>query len=60
MAFKISALCNNSSIYKGKIIGDPTDGAMLIYAEENDYRREELEENIKGFLKYPLTVKERE
>ena len=52
MAFKIAALCNNSSIYNGKIIGDPTDGAMLIYAEENNYRREELEKKHKEFLKY--------
>ena len=44
MAFKISALCNNSSISDGKVIGDPTDGAMLVYAEENGYNREELEE----------------
>ncbi|MGB9201989.1 calcium-translocating P-type ATPase, PMCA-type [Methanobacterium sp.] len=54
MAFKIAALCNNSSIYKGKIIGDPTDGAMLIYAEENNYRREELEEKHKRIFEIPL------
>jgi Ca2+-transporting ATPase len=39
MAFNISALCNNSRISNGKVIGDPTDAAMLVYAEENGYKR---------------------
>jgi Ca2+-transporting ATPase len=54
MAFKISALCNNSSISNGKVIGDPTDGAMLVYAEENDYKRDELEEVHKRIFEIPL------
>jgi P-type Ca2+ transporter type 2C len=54
MAFKIAALCNNSSIFKGKLIGDPTDGAMLIYAEENGYKREELEKIHKRIFEIPL------
>ena len=54
MVFKISALCNNSSIYNGKVIGDPTDAAMLIYAEENDYMREELEKKHKRIFEIPL------
>jgi Ca2+-transporting ATPase len=54
MAFKIATLCNNSSISKGKIIGDPTDGAMLIYAEENSYKREELEKIHKRIFEIPL------
>jgi P-type Ca2+ transporter type 2C len=54
MAFKISALCNNSSISEGKVIGDPTDGAMLVYAEENGYKREELEKSHKRIFEIPL------
>ncbi len=54
MAFKIAALCNNSSISKGKIIGDPTDGAMLIYAEENNYKRNELEKLHERIFEIPL------
>ncbi len=54
MAFKIAALCNNSSITNGKLIGDPTDGAMLVYAEENDYKREELEKIHKRIFEIPL------
>ncbi len=53
-AFEISALCNNSSLNKGKIIGDPTDGAMLIYAEESGYSRPELEKRYPRLLEIPL------
>ena len=54
MAFKISALCNNSSIHEDKVIGDPTDGAMLVYAEENGYIRDELEKVYKRIFEIPL------
>jgi Ca2+-transporting ATPase len=54
MVFKISALCNNSSIYNGKVIGDPTDAAMLLYAEDNGYIREELEKKYKRIFEIPL------
>ncbi len=57
MAFKISALCNNSSISEGRVIGDPTDGAMLVYAEENGYKREELEKIHKRIFEIPLDSK---
>ena len=54
MAFKISSLCNNSSISEGKVIGDPTDGAMLVYADENGYSREEQEKLHKRIFEIPL------
>ena len=54
MAFKISSLCNNSSISEGKVIGDPTDGAMLVYADENGYNREEQEKLHKRIFEIPL------
>ena len=54
MAFKIAALCNNSSISNNELIGDPTDGAMLIYAEEHGYKREELEKAHKRLFEIPL------
>ena len=53
-AFEISALCNNASLNEGKIIGDPTDGAILIYAEENGYKRSELEKIHPRLLEIPL------
>lgn len=53
-AFEISALCNNAALNEGKLIGDPTDGAMLIYAEENGYVRPELEKIHPRLLEIPL------
>lgn len=53
-SFEISALCNNATSFEGKIIGDPTDGAMLIYAEENGYARPELEKRYPRLLEIPL------
>ena len=54
MAYTVSALCNNSSISNGRIIGDPTDGAMLIFADENGYSREELEKTHRRIFEIPL------
>lgn len=53
-AFQISALCNNASLNKGKLIGDPTDGAILIFAEENGYLKSELEKRYPRLYEIPL------
>ncbi len=53
-AFEISALCNNASINEGGIIGDPTDGALLIFAEENGYSKSDLEKRFPRILEIPL------
>ncbi|HEX3013715.1 MAG TPA: calcium-transporting P-type ATPase, PMR1-type [Methanobacterium sp.] len=53
-AFQISALCNNASLDGEKLIGDPTDGAILVYAEENGYKRSELEKIHPRLLEIPL------
>ena len=53
-AFEISALCNNAALNEGKLIGDPTDGAILAYAEENGYDRSELEKIHPRLLEIPL------
>jgi len=53
-AFEISALCNNASIHEGKTIGDPTDVAMLVFAEENGYLKSELEKRYPRLLEIPL------
>jgi len=53
-AFEISALCNNASLHEGKTIGDPTDGAILIFAEENGYSKSELEKRYPRLFEIPL------
>lgn len=35
-------LCNNASIIKGEIQGDPTEGALLKFAEKNKYQVEQI------------------
>jgi Ca2+-transporting ATPase len=47
-------LCNNASLSNGKVIGDPTDGSLLVYAEEEDYSREELEKTYPRIMEIPL------
>ncbi len=53
-AFQISALCNNATFSEGKLIGDPTDGAILTFAEENGYSKSELEERYPRLYEIPL------
>ncbi|HMK53985.1 MAG TPA: calcium-translocating P-type ATPase, PMCA-type [Methanobacteriaceae archaeon] len=54
MVYTISALCNNSSISKGKVLGDPTDAALLLYADEAGYNRKEMEEKNPRLMEIPL------
>lgn len=54
MVYTIAALCNNASISKGKVIGDPTDAALLLYAEDAGYNRSELEQKNPRLLEIPL------
>lgn len=51
--FQIAALCNNAHISEGQVLGDPTDGAMLMFAQENGYSGE-LEEQYPRALEIPL------
>lgn len=37
-----AVLCNNSSIINGEVQGDPTEGALLKFAEDNDYNVEKI------------------
>ena len=54
MVYTISALCNNASLSNGKVIGDPTDAALLLYADEAGYKRKEVEEKNPRLLEIPL------
>lgn len=53
-ALEICALCNNSSIKDGKIIGDPTDAAIMLYGEDNGYLKSDLENNYPRIKEIPL------
>ena len=38
-------LCNNASLIQNKVQGDPTEGALLLFAEKNNYSVDELIRN---------------
>lgn len=52
--FEISALCNNAHVSEGRVIGDPTDGALFVYSEENGFSKEELEKKYPRLFEIPL------
>jgi len=49
----ISKLCNNASIKDDEIIGDPTDGACLVFANKNINKIENIR-NLKKIKEIPL------
>ena len=54
-AYEGAYLCNNAVIKEGKLIGDSTDGAALQFAEESDYKTENLKERYPRIKEIPLT-----
>jgi Ca2+-transporting ATPase len=54
MVNTISALCNNATYSYEKVLGDPTDAALLMYADANGYHRKELERKYLRLLEIPL------
>ncbi|MGL6299130.1 MAG: cation-translocating P-type ATPase, partial [Methanobacteriaceae archaeon] len=53
-SYENCVLCNNSSEKEGQIIGDPTDGALLLYGQENGNSQMELEKEYPRILEIPL------
>ncbi|MDI9623690.1 MAG: calcium-transporting P-type ATPase, PMR1-type [Methanothermobacter sp.] len=53
-ALEVCALCNNASFSNDKVIGDPTDAALLLFAKDNGYIRDELEEEYPRIKEIPL------
>lgn len=54
MVNTIAALCNNATYSYEKVLGDPTDAALLTYADANGYHRKEMEEKYPRLLEIPL------
>lgn len=50
----ISALCVNSYEKDGKIIGDPTDGAIMEFGKKHDFLKATLEEKYPRIREIPL------
>lgn len=47
-------LCNNATVSDGAVIGDPTDAAILSFAAEKGYLRDELERKYPRLAEIPL------
>lgn len=54
-SLKIAGLCTNSSEGEnGEIIGDPTDGAVMLFAKNKNHVKEELENTYPRIKEIPL------
>ncbi|MDR2873772.1 MAG: cation-transporting P-type ATPase [Methanobrevibacter sp.] len=53
-SYEIATLCNNASIKDGEGIGDPTDVAVMLYGEDNGYKKLELEKTHPIIKEYAL------
>lgn len=49
LAGKIAALCSNAYFYKGSLVGDPTEAALLIFGKKAGFDRDKIEK------KHPLS-----
>lgn len=53
-SYLICGLCTNTTIKDGKIIGDPTDGAIMKFGEDNNFIKSELEKDYPRIKELPL------
>lgn len=51
----IGAICNNAHLKDGAILGDPTEGALVVSAAKNDMANEELANTYERIAEVPFT-----
>lgn len=51
---KAAVLCNDSSIKEEAVIGDPTEGALIVLGAKGGYFKEELNEKYPRLKEYPF------
>ncbi len=54
-AFECAYLCNNAILKDDDILGNPTDGAALVFADKSDYPTNALSEKLPRLGEIPLT-----
>lgn len=55
LVLEIGALCNDAHIKDEKVIGDPTEGALVVSAEKAGINKEELENQFKRIKEIPFS-----
>ncbi len=55
MILQAGALCNDSEVTDGEIIGDPTEAALIQSAEKAGFKKEELEKEFKRIDEIPFS-----
>jgi Ca2+-transporting ATPase len=53
-SYEIATLCNNASVKDGEGIGNSTDVAVMLYGEDNGYKKLELEKTYPRMKEYSL------
>lgn len=56
---EIGALCNNASLQDGSVIGDPTEGALLVCAKKAGLNRADLEKIYQRIDEIPFDAKKK-
>lgn len=59
LILRIGALCNNSSIDEPKILGDPTEAALLVAASKSGMKLQNLKEKYPRVSEIPFSSKRR-
>ncbi|HII85296.1 TPA: cation-translocating P-type ATPase [Candidatus Bathyarchaeota archaeon] len=55
LTLRIGALCNNSTINGSKVLGDPTEGALLVAASKANLKMDELKRQFPRFDEIPFS-----
>jgi Ca2+-transporting ATPase len=59
LLLRIGALCNNSSLDGSSVIGDPTEGALVVAASKSDMKLDELKKQFPRLAEIPFSSNRR-
>jgi Ca2+-transporting ATPase len=59
LALRIGALCNNSSIDGSNVLGDPTEGALLVVAAKSNMKIDDLKKRYPRVAEVPFSSERR-
>ena len=56
---KVGVLCNNSVLKDASVLGDPTEGCLLVSAAKGELDIAQINSHIRGLGKYPFHQNEK-